>query len=107
MPDKSDTTGLTAAMVDVLEILRDHPDETILCSGIECYAADRRVHRGTINALLRLCAITKDDWSKEEYYTINSTGLALLRKPELARDIRIALSTLRAFTIIEDRVVPL
>lgn len=97
---------MTERQLQVLRKLASGEAEDILCNGIECWVGDELTNRQTVNDLIMLTAISAVDGMKEEYYEINETGRALLRRPELARDITIALRvTKKPFTIKNDQVV--
>ncbi|AXQ69484.1 hypothetical protein HOU02_gp241 [Caulobacter phage CcrBL9] len=90
----------------VLALLADASDEgfdDILCDGA-CYVGHVRISRGTVTELLIHMAISRSD-EETERYTINSTGLAIHRRPALAPDILKAIGQGIAFTIdAEDQI---
>lgn len=97
--------AMTPAALRVLKHLADNPSEDIICSGIICYCGIDQISRRTVTQLLRIVAISKEDWAKEEYYSINGTGHALLRRPELENEIKATLLTGGSFTFVDDKLV--
>jgi len=86
----------------------DHEAGEIACEGIQCWLGHARVHRRTVADLLRLAALSEStDGGALQRFRINGTGLAILRRPELSHEVVEALARGGAFTIRDDRVVPL
>lgn len=106
---------LTATQTKWLKALADAEDcgddyaAEIVCSGIECYIGHDKTSWRTVNALLSCTAISKDAYGGGcEHFTINSTGRAILRRPELADEVFEAMVRGGgSWTIRDDRLVPL
>ena len=96
-----------------MQILREMHDATvredfenaeIVCEGIECWLGIRRVACVTVDMLLRLVCLSEDSENKVRRYTINGTGEAVLRRPELVEEIAQALVSRKPFSIKNDQV---
>lgn len=100
---------ITPAMRQVLEDMhqaeqKEAYEDAIVCDGIECWIGLRRISRRTVDGLLRLIAISPENFDKSSVYILNDTGKAILKRPELAAEIRLALHKGRPFTIENERV---
>lgn len=85
----------------------DHDDAALLVEGRRCYFGITPIHRSTVNALMRVSALSKA-YDSGPYWIINGTGRAIARRPELAAEVFAA--TMRgcgAFSIIDDHLVAL
>ena len=75
---------LTERQREVLTIMRDHREDDegeLLYERGTAYLGHRSISTATVFALLRLCAISMNQYSRVgglERYTINETGLNLL-----------------------------
>lgn len=93
-----------------LQVLRDmaadpeDADAEIIAVGRNCYRGNERIHRATVNQLIRASAITRDV-EELPYWHINTTGEAIARRPELAGEVFSAMCRGTPFTIRHDRVV--
>ena len=97
-------------MRQVLEDMRTaeqketYDDAEIVCDGSECWVGLRRISRRTVDGLLRLAAISPEKFDKSSVYVLNDTGRALLKRPELATELRLALYQGRSFTIENEHI---
>ena len=68
-----------------------------------------RLRWSTVEPLLQCCAIsdTNEGGGPVRRWQINSTGRAIVRRPALAAEVRLALMTGKGFTIKDDQVVML
>lgn len=98
---------MSPAATKVLQELAADEDRDIVCDGNACYCGDRRFARRTLNELLRLTALAGSGGDRVEYYIINSTGHALLRRPDLEWEINEAITRRVRFSIVADRVLVL
>lgn len=99
---------MTPAATRLLTAMRDE-EEDLVCDRLECWVGLTRFSRRTVTALLRLTAISECRFpGGGETYTLNDTGRALLRRPELEAELmNTLLKGSGSFTIRDDRVVPL
>ncbi len=79
-------------------------DAEIVCDGIECWLGLRRVSYRTVKSLLRLTALSFSDLGGGQHYTLNETGRELLKRPELAHDVRLAIFRGKPFMIVGGKV---
>ena len=73
---------LTKRQIEILRLMRDQDEELIYERG-QGYVDVERVSGRTVFGLLRACAIRADSFNKVggcERYSINETGLELLKK---------------------------
>lgn len=109
------TNHLTPAMLRVLRLMREAElddrleDAEVVCDAGQCWVGDERTTKATVNRLLRLTLVSDRGWSAgAEAFVINDAGRAVLRRPELAAEIEVALVASTAFTIgADDRIVAL
>lgn len=99
-------------MTDIAAVLREiaaSEDGEIVAEGTQVYIGPRRTNWGVLKALLRCGAVSASDVSSiMQRYVINESGRAIMRRPELAKELANAyLSHEGPFTIRNDRVVPL
>jgi hypothetical protein len=94
----------------VLQELADDDDTDIVCEGWKVYIGNRQTTHRVVKELIHLMAIsvTSHDGfvTGMTYMNINSTGHALLRRPELEGELVavLAQTTIRPFQIKNDRV---
>lgn len=90
-----------------LQAAGDNDEENeIVCEGRECWIGSVRIHRSTLNKLLRLLAVRDvSDVKGLERYTINSTGQQLLKHPALEHKIPRALADGGPFQIKNGEIV--
>ncbi len=77
---------LTRRQIQILRMMRDEDEELVYSKG-EAYVGYEHIAPRTVFALIRAMAISMDQFSelgKCERYTINETGLELLRKADAA-----------------------
>lgn len=79
-------------------------DAEVVCDGLECWVGLRRISRRTVDGLLRLTAISPEKFDKSSVYVLNDTGRALLKRPDLATELRLALYQGRSFTIENEQI---
>ncbi len=80
-------------------------DAEILCEGLVCYLGHDRIHRSTVNELLRATAI-RPAYDDAPYFVITETGQSIARRPELADDVFYQIMRGRgAFSVINDHLV--
>jgi hypothetical protein len=94
--------------LDAEEPTEPEEESELVCEGIYCYLGTRRVHRKTVRALLDATAISDVSDSGEglQRFAINSTGEAILRRPELAHEVWAHIYGQKgSFTIKNDRIV--
>ena len=76
---------LTPAMHRVLRALDDDVDCDLVREGREVWYGHSRTNGTVLNALLRLCLVSADDWGHEESgyqrYTINEDGRGVVQDP--------------------------
>lgn len=103
---------LTKALATILREMRDAEDRgdsdaAELVCGSECWLGDRRVHRGSVDRLLTLTAISdrSDEGAALERYCINEMGRAILRRPDIIQEYTAALRAGGSYTIRDDRLV--
>lgn len=85
----------------------DVENAEIVCEGIFCYLGLRRVHRGSVRRLLTLMAISDRSDGSMERYAVNDMGRAIVRRPAIIQELATALREKKAYTIRDDRIVPL
>lgn len=113
LTNRPDAVWLTKAMLDVLKEMiaaeaRDDLDGAEIVQDGLCYLGLRRIHPGTITRLLQLMAISdRSDTEIMRRYRINDTGRAIVNRPEIVREIMVAVSRHQAFTIRDNQVVAL
>lgn len=103
---------LSSGMREVLQMMADadpgdYYNAEIVCDGLQCYIGSRSTSRRTVTALLRHLAISENRDGKMARYTINETGRAILRRPEIISEIERALLTGGSWTIRDDKIVHL
>lgn len=97
-----------AAMRCLRELAADEECDIIRERGT-VFCGDTRIASRTLDELLCATAVSRINASHGiELFVLNSTGRAILRRPELADEITAAiLSNQGPFTIRDDRVCPL
>lgn len=86
----------------MLRELAEDDDLDILCEGRVCYLGHRRIQHKTVRQLLQVLCLREECYGNSQYYTINDTGRAVLRRPRLVLEISEALIRMRPFTINKD-----
>jgi hypothetical protein len=88
------------------EVADELDEADIMCDGGQCWRGDDRTSRDTVNRLLGLLLISECSWGGgSEHFTLNDSGRAVLRRPELADELKAAVLEGRAFTIdADDRI---
>lgn len=79
--------------------------EEIVCEGVQCWIGTRQTSWGLVRGLLRLLAL-KDvsDTKGLQRFTINDTGRAILRRPELENEITYHILKGKPFTVVNDHI---
>lgn len=87
----------------------DIEDAEIACEGLQCWIGCDRISRSTVNALLRLTAVSDTSLSEHgiQRYSLNDVGRALHLRPEIEDEVRGMLMRGKQFTIYGNRVVRL
>jgi hypothetical protein len=104
-------SGLTTAMRHLLDELLVAEREgrleeaEVVCEGVECWVGYRRVSRNTINALLRLLALSQDRLGGAEHYSLNCIGRELSAQPALAEKVRLAILHGKPFAVQNGRII--
>lgn len=92
-------------MVECAEIDEEFEPE-ITVDGGTVWLGCERIRRSTLDQLLRVAAIKQTVSGHGcERWVANDTGAAILRRPELADEVFIALHGCEPFTIRDDHVV--
>lgn len=98
------TPGARRVLQDMIE--DDECD--LVVSGRLSYCGYRATTRRVVNELLGFMAISVS-WQETEssiYYCVNDTGRAIIRRPDLANEVKAAvLGGKGAFTIKNDKIV--
>lgn len=98
---------------EILSVLASFPpddpseDLDLVCEGGICYFGSERVQRSTVEELLRCTAISIS-WGEIGGYvafSINDTGRAIARRPDLEDDVCRALMRGGSFSIRNDQLV--
>lgn len=100
------TPGAKRVLLELAEV----EDRDVIVEGKEAYVGSRRTTVAIVNELLRLMALDRVDNSESHrYYTISSTGHALIQRPALEQELINRLTSRRRapFTIINNRIRPL
>lgn len=106
---------MTPALRRMLQALADAEDREdwynaeVVADGLQVYLGDDRYSWRTINAGLRLVALS-DDTDEDgglRRYSINETGRALLANPEAEQQVQRALLEGGAWAVRDNQVVPL
>lgn len=106
-----------------LEILRqmadaygreDFLEAEIACEGISCWLGYERISIRTLKAFVDHIVVSRIDTSGNGmylslsgYWEINSTGMAVTRRPELADEVWLRVRNGKPFTIKDDRICDL
>ncbi len=110
---------LSARSIEVLRILAgvkatseslgDDFEIDLVSEGRSVWMGMQRLRWSTVEGLHRCCAIsdTNEGGGPVRRWQINSTGRAIARRPALADEVMVAIHSGQAFTIKDDRVVPL
>lgn len=104
--------GLSKAATRILQEMcdnekrRDFYRAEIVQEGLVAYCGYRRISVRSINELLRCTAISEEtDGPRMRRYTINDAGRSILRRPQLADELRAAIfGGVGSFTIIRDKL---
>ncbi len=94
----------------VLREISEADDEAIVAEGLAVYIGTRRSSWRVINALLRCGALSDRSETGDTFrrYVINESGRSIIRRPELAGELRDAyLRSDGPFMIQDDRIVAL
>jgi len=103
----------TSTMLAVLRRMAEaeaaglHEDAEIVCSGLDCWIGLARTNHAVVRALL-LHVVVSDvsDEAGMRRYALNGTGKAAVRRPEILPEIVAALAAGTAFTVRDDRIIP-
>lgn len=83
-----------------------YPESEIVADGRHIILGLHKLSRGTVNALLRVMAISEENWGGgTEIYTINDCGREIVRNPAFADEVRAAINRGKNFTIKDGKIV--
>lgn len=97
---------LSRRATEALRLMRDTGEE-LVAEGLVVWIGEERFSARTRLALLEAMAISDVSHTSDRSfrrYIVNSTGRAILERPELADEIKIALAKGEPFTIRDNRV---
>lgn len=104
------TTGMMRCLGDMIKAEQEgrYEDSEIVCDGLWCWLGERRVHRKTVRALLRLVAISEQsDSGGVQRFVINGVGRSIKDDPKMADSIAVAIMRGGGFSIVDGKIVPL
>lgn len=97
---------MTPSALKVLQEMAKNPNLDLTQDGIQVWLGTRRrVSYRTYKFIRDCAAVDCDDSGGSNYCVINSTGKAIVRRPELADEIINRFYTAKPFTIKGDKIM--
>lgn len=101
------TPALKSALIKLALPELDGYEPELVRDGRQCWLGLERVPGRIIEEGLSYCAISLTSSDGAERYAISDIGQSILRRPELAEEVKSALMTgTGSFTVRGDRIVP-
>lgn len=86
--------------------LEDGYESEVVREGRQCWLGSERVSGRVLEEAIRSSAVNNvSDSNVIERYVINEIGQAVLRRPELAEEVMVAILSGRQFTVRDDRII--